>query len=179
MWIDPLRVRVFACLHSGAARVGIRCLIGPCRSEDLPWDVVSRDEAIKVIEEIDHALPGKSIRAHEGAPATSLRDATAALEKQIFTDVDNMLAWLAFPLSHAEQIGPMLATKGLGALASYSPDGLRGLSILTLADVAGQAADNVCDKVHLPRSCLVLASGLINDMETLGWHARSANTWVV
>src|SRR5712692_1199486 len=82
-------------------------------------------------------------------------------------------------LSHAEQIGPMLATKGLGALASYSPDGLRGLSILTLADVAGQAADNVCDKVHLPRSCLVLASGLINDMEKLGWHARSANTWVV
>ncbi len=180
VWIDPVHTRAFVCVHSGSgARVGIRSLGGPCRSEDLPWDAVPRDDAVQVIDQIDRALPDAPIRAGEGVPATTLGQATAALHERIVTDVDAIMAWLAFPPSSGERIAPMLATKGLGALPSYRPDALRGLALLTLAAVAGRPAEDVCNMVHLPRSCLDQAHGLIRDMERLGWPARSGDAWSI
>ena len=73
----------------------------------------------------------------------------------------------------------MFATKGLAALPSYQPDALRGLALLTLADVVGQPANDICSSVHLPHSCLSLAQNLIQDMERLEWPARSQYSWMV
>ena len=50
---------------------------------------------------------------------------------------------------------------------------------MTLADAAGQSAEDVCERAGMPPGYLELASGLLRDMESLGWPARSGDVWMV
>lgn len=180
VWINPVEGGMFVCLHSGhGKRVGITSLTGPCKWEDLPKDLWPRDGAIKLVEQIDESLMAARLAGRAGAPPATLREATAALRERIIMTTDQMLAWLAFPSPLAEQLRLILAAKGLGALRSYRPDALRGLAAMTLADAAGQSAEGVCGRAGMPQRYLELASGLLHDMERLGWPARSGDAWMV
>jgi hypothetical protein len=152
---------------------------GPCKWDDLPEDVWPRNDAIQLIEQIDGLLMAARLAGRAGAPPATLGEATAGLREQVITTTDQMLAWLALPSPLDEQLGPMLAAKGLGALPSYYPDALRGLAAMTLADAAGQSAEDVCERAGMPPGYLELASGLLRDMESLGWPARSGDVWMV
>ena len=50
---------------------------------------------------------------------------------------------------------------------------------MTLADAAGPSAEGVCERAGVPPGYLELASGLLRDMESLGWPARSGDVWMV
>jgi hypothetical protein len=179
VWIDTDRPRAFLCLHSRhGKRVGIYSLLGPCTVEDLP-QVMPRDDAMELLFGLERVLMGSRIKADDNAPALPLAEATASLKERILRDVDAVLSWLTFPWTGGEQIGGMLASKGLGGLPSYRSDGLRGLALLTLTDSGSEPAEMLCTNVNLPPSCLQLADNLVKDMNRLGWAAHQDGYWIV
>lgn len=168
LWCEPRWGNVYQVLFVGNRRVGIMVLRGSTKMDDVPFDLLPRDDTLNGLSRINAQLLDKKLRTSDGPPQPRrLEEELEASRRYVCSRLDETLADLLLGPEgdHGRRAIEQLADRGIGGLPGSSTSSLLDLARLTLSP----------DSTDYPESVRVL----LNELQSLGLEGRVGERWLI